>query len=95
MANSMGSSVWVMDTASSSVPQYTRSVKLRGFRWVPNAASDTLLIKDAGGSTVASYTSIAPGEPGAVEHSYERGKWIDGFWLHTMNSGGVLYVDIM
>jgi hypothetical protein len=64
-------------------------------RWVPNAADDTLLVKDAGGHTMASYTALAGGEPGSIFLDYVNGKWVDGFLLHTMNTGGVLYVDIM
>lgn len=95
MANNLTGSVWVLDTASTSTLVYSGHVKIRYLRWLPNAAADTLLVKDALGHLIVSYTAIAGGEPGAVFVDYGSGKWIDGFLLHTMNAGGVLYVDIM
>ena len=94
MANAFQDSVWILDTANTTALLHVgpNPIRIKKLKWLPNAASDTLVIKDKDGEVKISETALAGTPAGDIEIDFIADPlYMQGFCLHTMG-GGTLYV---
>jgi len=109
MANDMTGRVWVMDTVSTTVPQWAilhdnqsgyigKPVYISRMEWHPDAAGDQLLVQDVAGKVIWKHKAKGayPNDCPVWESPNPELPYL-GFWLYTMtNAGGTaeLHVSI-
>lgn len=94
MANSLGTYVWKVDTASATAIT-TNKVKVRKFVFVPNAADDDVTVKDSNGELLWEIVNaLAGGQVGAKEFDYGAGKekTFEGLAVTTLTASAILYI---
>lgn len=91
MANAYGPREWVLDTTGIIT---TMKVRVDRMEWIPNAASDDLLVSNTAGDVIWEVTdALVGGLAGKESISFgEGGHDTEGFVLTTLSQGGTLYV---
>jgi len=95
MANAFQDGVWILDTADTSKCLHVgpAPVYIKRLVWQPSAASQTLTIKDKDAEVKVSETSLAASPAGELTLDFGSSPlYMMGFILHTLTSGGTLYV---
>lgn len=94
MANAFNNGRWVLDTANTSklLLGIQHGLRIKQIKWEPNAAADTLVIKDRFGETKITETALAASPAGDIIPEVSKNMKIYGFVLHTLG-GGTVYVD--
>ncbi len=96
MSNVFGNGVWILDTASTTalLLGITNGVSVKRIEWQPSDAAQSLVIKDGAGDTKISKTSLALSPAG--DEFWDFGdkplRFHSGIVLHTLTSGGTVYV---
>lgn len=94
MANAYGPREWKLDTTGAIM---TGPVRVARMHFVPNAASDDVLVSNTAGDKVWEITNaLAPGRAGAEEIDFGAcGYQMEGFTLTTFTASAVLYVWLL
>ena len=94
MSNNVKPRVWVLDTASNTADLWSGGpVCISKMEWKPSAGAQTLLVKDRAANVIWSKTSLAAAPAGDEVWEAPSGHMtFNGFILHTMTTGGTLYV---
>ena len=73
----------------------TDNLRIRRIEWHPAANADVLTIKDRNGNIRLTKVSIAATPAGDEVFDYTSHPLeTEGFVLHTLTAGGIVYVDI-
>ena len=94
MANDTSGSVWSIDTTAEIKAAGTR-VKVLKMVWEPNAAADTLVVRDGNqNSIIWNRTALSAAGSGGEEELICPGKGITFTGMHVTISAGTLRVHV-
>jgi len=91
MGNAYGPREWKLDTTGTITVD---KVRVRGMEFIPNAASDDVVIKNAAGDTIWAVTNALSGGVAGIEtiNFGDKGHDVEGFVLNSLGTSCVLNV---